>query len=88
MVVFNRPIQKLFIIRTMRGKLITGLESRRDAEPGGNGLPRITIPGSKKPLDVAFIMFENIRQIFGRQRKSFSRLKIVWARQEGEWLCQ
>jgi hypothetical protein len=39
-VVFNCPIQKRFKIRMMRGQLITGLESRRDARTeSSHGLP-------------------------------------------------
>ena len=44
--------------------------------------PRITNPGSKKPLDVAPHMFENVRQIFGCQRKFIlgsTRGRVVYA---------
>jgi hypothetical protein len=50
-VAFNCPIQKRFKIRMMRGKLITGLESRRDARTEGlDGLPHVTAPGPVKNL--------------------------------------
>ena len=49
MVVFNCPIQKRFKIRMMRGVLITGLESRRDARTEGRiGLPHVTALGPVK----------------------------------------
>ena len=62
MVVFNRPIQKLFKIRMMRGQLITGLESQRDARTGVVMVsPASPVPVLKKLLDVALMMFENVR---------------------------
>ena len=54
----------------MRGQLITGLESQRDVRTGVAMVsPALPIPVLKKLLDVALMMFENVRQIFGCQRK-------------------
>jgi hypothetical protein len=61
-VVFNRPIQKLFKIRMMRGQLITGLESQRDVRTEAVMVsPAFPTPVLKKLLDVALMMFENVR---------------------------
>jgi hypothetical protein len=54
----------------MRGKLITGLESQRDARAEAVMVsPAFPTPALKKLLDVALHMFENVRSIFGCQRK-------------------
>jgi hypothetical protein len=46
----------------MRGRLITGLESQRDARTEAVMVsPALPIPVLKKLLDVALMMFENVR---------------------------
>ena len=61
MVVFNRPIQKRFKIRMMRGKLITGLESQRDRTGALTVSPALLLRSLKKLLDVALHVFDNLR---------------------------
>lgn len=62
MVVFNRLYPEAVQIRTMRGQLITGLESQRDARTEATMVsPAFPTPVLKKLLDVALMMFENVR---------------------------
>jgi hypothetical protein len=60
-VVFNRPIQKRFKIRMMRGKLITGLESQRDRPGAITVSPALMRSALKKLLDAALHVFDNLR---------------------------